>query len=112
MSDWLRRLDVRFVNLQPLTPLPGTDIFDDYLGDLIVKREDYHLWDMAHVVLRPKHMTIRKFYLQLLIAYYRVVMRPKHLVSLIKKYGLRPNIKMLFGSSFVTAQYIKKIVRG
>lgn len=112
MTDWLRGLDVKFVNLQPLTPLPGTDIFDDYLDDLIVKREDYHLWDMAHVVLKPKYMTIRKYYIELLIAYYRVVMRPKHLLYLIKKYGLKSNIKMLVGSSFVSFQYLKKIVRG
>nr|WP_300002440.1 radical SAM protein [Tissierella sp.] len=112
LSSWLRGLDVKFVNLQPLTPLPGTDIFENYLENLIVKREDYHLWDMAHVVLRPEHMSIRKFYLQLLIAYYRVVMRPKHLVTLIRKYGLKPNLKMLSGSSFVSFQYIKKIVRG
>lgn len=112
MTNWLRNLDVRFVNLQPLTPLPGTDIFDDYLEDLIVKREDYHLWDMAHVVLKPKYMSIRKYYFYLLLSYYLVVMRPKHLLALIKKYGLKSNIKMLIGSSFVSFQYIKKIVRG
>ncbi len=112
MTNWLRVLDVRFVNLQPLTPLPGTDIFHDYLKDLIVKREDYHLWDMAHVVLKPKYMSISKFYFYLLLSYYRVVMRPKHLLALIKKHGLKSNIKMLIGSSFVSIQYIKKIVRG
>lgn len=111
MTKWLRDLDVRFVNLQPLTPLPGTDIFQDYLEDIIVKREDYHLWDMAHVVLEPKHMSIRKYYIQLLIAYYRIVMRPKHLFTLIKKHGIKANIKMLVGSSFVSFQYLKKIVR-
>ena len=30
LSSWLRSLNVRFVNLQPLTPLPGTGIFNDY----------------------------------------------------------------------------------
>ncbi|MDW7669990.1 MAG: radical SAM protein, partial [Bacillota bacterium] len=54
MTNWLRDLNVRFVNLQPLTPLPGTTIFDKYSSELIVKREDYYLWDMAHVVLRPE----------------------------------------------------------
>ena len=112
MTKWLRDLDVRFVNLQPLTPLPGTDIFDDYLSQIIVEKEDYHLWDMAHVVLKPKYLTIRRYYLELLISYYRIVMRPKHLQALIKKYGLKANMKMLVGSSFVSFQYIKKIVRG
>lgn len=112
MTIWLRNLDVRFVNLQPLTPLPGTDIFDEYIPDLIAKREDYHLWDMAHVVLKPKYMSIRRFYFQLLMSYYRVVMRPKHIFYLIKKHGIKANLRMLVGSNFVSFQYIKKIVRG
>ncbi|MFA9422408.1 MAG: radical SAM protein [Sedimentibacter sp.] len=112
LTTWLNSLDVRFVNLQPLTPMPGTEIFDSYLSDLLVEREQYELWDMAHVVLRPEFMTIRKFYTELLIAYYRVIMRPRHLVVLIKKYGIKANLKMLAGSSLVSLQYIHKIVRG
>ncbi|MDW7669770.1 MAG: B12-binding domain-containing radical SAM protein, partial [Bacillota bacterium] len=61
---------------------------------------------------RPEHMSIRKFYLELLIAYYKIVMRPKHIIALIKKHGIKSNLKMLIGSSFVSLQYIKKIVRG
>jgi radical SAM superfamily enzyme YgiQ (UPF0313 family) len=112
LTSWLRRLNVRFVNLQPLTPLPGTDIFESYLDDLLVKREQYELWDMAHVVLKPEFMSIRKFYVELLISYYRVIMRPKHILALIKKYGIKPNIKMFVGSSLVSFQYIQKIMRG
>ena len=110
LTGWLKSLNVRFVNLQPLTPLPGTDIFHEYTDKLLVKREDHEVWDMAHVVLKPKHMTIRRFYIEILKSYYKVVMRPKHMIALIRKYGLKENWKMLIGSSFVSWQYIKKIV--
>ena len=106
---WLRGLDIRFVNLQPLTPMPGTEIFKEYLPHLIVAREDYPKWDMAHVVLKPEHMSIKEYYSQLLLSYYRVIMRPKHINALIKKYGWKENFKMLRGSSYVSWQYIKKI---
>lgn len=112
LTKWLKKLDVRFVNLQPLTPLPGTEIFDSYTSRLLFERESYELWDMAHVVLKPEFMNIRQFYFELLKSYYRVIMRPKHLIFLIKKYGLKENIKMLVGSSLVSLQYIHKIVRG
>lgn len=111
LTDWLRDLDVKFVNLQPLTPLPGTEIFESYEEALLVKREDHEVWDMAHVVLKPKYMSIRAFYGEILKAYYRVIMRPKHLKYLIKKYGLKANLKMLVGSSFVSWQYMQKIMR-
>lgn len=112
LTGWLKNSDVRFVNLQPLTPLPGTEIFNSYLSDLLVERKNYEVWDMAHVVLKPEFMSIRAFYTELLIAYYRVIMRPKHLAALIKKYGIKANLKMLVGSSLVSLQYIHKIVRG
>jgi len=112
LTAWLRNLNVRFVNLQPLTPLPGTEIFDSYVSRLLVKREDYEVWDMAHVVLKPEFMSIRRFYRELLRAYYKVIMRPKHIFALIKKYGICANIKMLAGSSLVSMQYMRKIVRG
>lgn len=112
LTVWIKSLNVRFVNLQPLTPLPGTDIFDSYISDLLVKRESYEVWDMAHVVLKPEFMSIRKFYAQLLKSYYRIIMRPGHLVFLVRKYGLKANLRMLAGSSLVSMQYMKKIARG
>lgn len=112
LTIWLKKLNVRFVNLQPLTPLPGTEIFESYKSKLLVERKDHEVWDMAHVVLKPEFMSIRRFYFELLKAYYRVIMRPSHLLFLIKKYGLKANIKMLAGSSLVSMQYIRKIVRG
>lgn len=112
LTKWLKGMDVRFVNLQPLTPLPGTEIFDSYTSKLLVKRENYEVWDMAHVVLKPEFMSIRRFYFELLKAYYKVIMRPSHLIVLIKKYGIKENLKMLVGSSIVSMQYIHKIVRG
>ncbi len=112
LVKWLRGLDVTFVNLQPLTPLPGTEIFSDYKEDLLVSLEDYHLFDMAHVILRPYNMSNREYYYQILKSYYRIIIRPKHVIRLVRKYGLRENIKMLKGSQRVSLQYIMKILRG
>lgn len=112
LRSWLRNLDVRFVNLQPLTPLPGTEIFEEYIPQLIVDREDYAKWDMAHIVLKPEHMSIKSYYYQMLLSYYRIIMRPKHIKFLINKYGRKECYKMLRGSSYVSWQYMKKIMKG
>ncbi len=100
------------MNLQPLTPLRGTEIYDSYVNDFIEDPKDVELWDMAHIVLKPKYMSKRLFYFRILKLYYEIVMPPKHLIRLIKKFGLRPNIKMLIGSSRVSLQYIIKMIRG
>ena len=111
LVSWLRKLNIKFVNLQPLTPLPGTEIFESYKNSLLADRQRFEVWDMAHVVLKPRYMSIRAFYAEILKAYYKVVMRPKHLGYLIKKYGLKANFKMLAGSTFVSFQYLQKIIR-
>jgi radical SAM superfamily enzyme YgiQ (UPF0313 family) len=112
LTSWVRGLGIRFVNLQPLTPLPGTSIFSEYEDKLLYPREAYEMWDMAHVVLKPEHMGTRAFYLEIVKAYYRIVMRPKNVFALIRRYGLSMNLKMLAGSSRVTMQYLGKVVRG
>lgn len=108
----IKKMDITFVNLQPLTPLPGTDIFDKYKEKLIVSRKDYAKWDLAHIVLKPEHMSIRAYYYQIIRLYFKIVLRPKSIIKMLKKYGLFPVLKMWYGSNFVSFQYIKKMIRG
>ena len=112
LTNWLTKMKVTFVNLQPLTPLPGTDIFSEYEDRLLASRTEYEKFDMAHVILQPAHMSVRQFYIQILLSYYRVVMRPASTLRMLRKYGLRENIKMLIGSQRVSLQYIQKIIKG
>lgn len=109
---WLKKTGVNFVNLQPLTPLKGTGIYSEYENDFIEDPKEVQLWDMAHIVLKPKYMSKRLFYFRIWKLYYEVVMSPGHLIRLVKKYGIKPNFKMLIGSSRVSMQYIIKMIRG
>jgi radical SAM superfamily enzyme YgiQ (UPF0313 family) len=112
LTNWLRDMKITFVNLQPLTPIPGTEIFKDYEEKLLVKRESYEVFDMAHVILKPQHLSVREFYGQILLSYYKVIMRPANSIRLLKKYGFKENLKMLKGSQRVSLQYLSKIIRG
>lgn len=112
MTRWLVAQKVTFVNLQPLTPIPGTEIFKVYESQLLVERTQYEQFDMAHLVLSPAHMSIRSFYFEMLKSYYRIIMRPGNVLRLIRKYGIRENYKMLKGSQRVSIQYLMKIIKG
>jgi len=112
LGKWLREKGVIFVNLQPLTPLKGTDLYEGYRKSFIIDESEYEKWDMAHVVLRPEYLSVRAFYFHLLMTYYRVIMGPKNVFKLIGRYGIKENVKMFIGSSCVSFQYVKKIIRG
>lgn len=112
LGDWLLRHKINFVNLQPLTPLPGTALFDEYADRLIVPRKDYARWDLAHLVLRPKAISARAYYWQILRLYYRVVGRPQHARALISRYGRREVLRLWLGSCRVSLQYLAKTLRG
>jgi len=112
LGRWIKGLGLMFVNLQPLTPLPGTDIYEEYERSLIIKREDYEKWDLAHLALMPSKMSIRSYYIEIIKLYYSITMRPKNVWKMIKTYGISQVLKLSVGSSAVTFQYIKKAIKG
>lgn len=112
IEDYIIGLNVSFVNLQPLTPLPGTEIYDDYKDRILVSRKNCAMWDLAHIVLEPMFMSKRQYYYQIIKTYAKIVFRPDNIIKMIKKYGIKEVVKMWWGSQFVTMQYISKIIRG
>ena len=111
LYKWLRKLELKFINLQPFTPLPGTPLYDDYKDELAVTREEHEKWDLAHLVVRPRRISTRRYYWNIVKLYYRITMNPKNIVKMIRQYGILQNIKLSLGAMSITWQYIKKIVR-
>jgi radical SAM superfamily enzyme YgiQ (UPF0313 family) len=96
-------LKIRFLNIQPLTPLEKTDIvFDD--NNLIIGRKDYAKWDLAHLVIRPEKLSVQDYYSQILRMYVRVLFQPTNLLHHIK-YPLHMQVRLLWGAYKVKRQY-------
>ncbi|WP_017416326.1 B12-binding domain-containing radical SAM protein [Clostridium tunisiense] len=112
LYQWVKKLNIRFVNLQPFTPLPGTDLFQQYKNQLIVKREEYEKWDLAHLTVTPSKLSIRNYYFNIIKLYYKIIMRPSNVLYIIKKYGFLETLKLSIGSSNISMQYILKAIRG
>jgi len=101
-------LGVRFVNIQPLTPLEKTDMeFDE--NRLIIPRTACEKWDLAHVVIKPEKLTLSEYYEEILKMYERILFRPLNLRHHIK-YPVNMQIKLFRGAFKVRKQYLKKIV--
>jgi len=107
-GDIMIGLGIKFVNLQPLTPLKGTGLIVDE-EDLVVSRCDFAKWDLAHVTIRPEKMSLEDFYKNILKLYVRIVLNPKNLFSHFK-YPLHMQLKMAIGMHKVKKQYKVKIM--
>lgn len=59
-----------YVNISPLTPMPGTVIWDQYKNKITVPRDAHGLWDLSHVVL-PTKVPLKEYYRSLLWLYMR-----------------------------------------
>jgi radical SAM superfamily enzyme YgiQ (UPF0313 family) len=75
-DDW-KRLDrfiedngLYYLNISPLTPLPGTLLWEECGSRVTVPREAHGLWDLSHCVL-PTRMPLRSYYRSLLATYAR-----------------------------------------
>jgi len=104
----LKSLGIHYLNLQPLTPLPGTDI---YVSDreLLFSRQDYEKWDLAHVVIKPTRMSVYQYYKEIMKLYFAITFQPKYLIQYFKKYPLFQLWIMLKGSFKIYCQYKKKL---
>jgi hopanoid C-3 methylase len=100
--------DLYFLNLSPLTPMPGTEIFNEYRDRLIVSREAHALWDLAHTVLKTK-MPLKQYYRSLLGVYAHACLNPGRARRL--KLATAPSIysrqfwRLWFGAMKIARQF-------
>ena len=107
-GDIMEQLGIKFVNLQPLTPLKGIDMqYDENM--LVLERTDFAKWDLAHVAIRPEKLSLVDFYKNILNLYKRIVLNPRHTINHLK-YPLVMQLKMARGMYRVQKQY-KTIIR-
>jgi hopanoid C-3 methylase len=107
-GDIMIELGIKFVNLQPLTPLKGTGIMVDD-KNLVVDRKDYAKWDLAHVTIKPEKLSVKDFYINILNLYLRILYHPGHLLYFLR-YPVRRQWIMAVGLKKVIMQYKQRIM--
>ncbi|MBN2662890.1 MAG: radical SAM protein [Bacteroidales bacterium] len=108
MIKSVKSIGIHYVNLQPLTPLPKTG-FTYPQDKLLIKKEEFEKWDLAHVSIKPSKMSVANYYKQILKAYNKILFQPKVLLKYLKLYRSDMLGKMIAGSSRVRKQYQQKI---
>lgn len=85
LRKYLRAMDLMFASFAVLTPLPGTDLYQEVREEIIVDNYDYY--DFIHTLL-PTRLPLSQFYQE----YYSLYVKGKSLknhLKYLRKYPLR-----------------------
>lgn len=110
LINYLNSFKFPMVNIQPITPMPGTPLYDNYALEITEKRENYAHWDMAHVVYEPLKMSKRKYYYHIVRAYLKTVANKKMRKHIKDKYGLAIFRRVRRGATKIFFQYLKLMI--
>jgi radical SAM superfamily enzyme YgiQ (UPF0313 family) len=62
-----------YVILQPLMPLPGTAIWDQWKSTVIIDRDHHEMWDISHLAL-PSRLPMQTYFREMVKLYVRTVL--------------------------------------
>ena len=107
LIEYLNSFEHPLVNIQPITPMPGTPLYDEYKDPITIARDNYACWDMAHVVYQPVHMSKRKYYYHIVRAYLKTSANKKQRKYIYQKYGKSIYNRVKKGATKIFFQYLK-----
>jgi radical SAM superfamily enzyme YgiQ (UPF0313 family) len=85
LRNYCRTLDLMFSSYAVLTPLPGTDLYQEVREEIMVENYDYY--DFIHTLL-PTKLPLKEFYRQYYVLYVKGKSPLNHL-KYFQKYPLR-----------------------
>ena len=103
----VRAYDIQFANFQPLTPLPGTGL-DNTDTPLLIERDRYAEWDLAHLVVQPSRLSVRDYYAEIIKLYTSSVIHPRTICRHLR-YPPKDLLRVSRGAFKVWRQYRAKM---
>ena len=106
LITYLNSFEHPLVNIQPITPMPGTPLFSEYGYEIEADRLDFGLWDMAHVVFKPVNMKKRWYYYHIIRAYLKTSANKKQRKYIRERYGKSIYNRVKKGATKIFFQYL------
>ena len=110
LIEYLNTFRYPAINFQPITPIPGTPLFQKMADQICIPRTQYELWDMAHLVVRPTQISTRRFYYNIMRVYFCTSASLKAHKHILNRYGWKIYLRTLKGALCITWQYIKLLI--
>ncbi len=106
LGAFCRKLDLDFFGFSVMTPLPGTDFYDEVKTDLIINNYDFYDFFHTHV---PTKLPLREFYKEYLSLFSKTRSVSKQ-IAFLKKYPIT-EIPSLFGMYFKLMKQLRNIYK-
>ena len=110
LVDHLLQFKNSFANIQPLTPMYGTESYRKMESKISIESGDYHLQDMAHLVMKPTKLSKRMFYYQILKSYLVLMLKQKTRKYILQTYGRKVYRRVRKGVVKIVLQYFRLII--
>jgi len=111
LIHYLNSFEHPLVNIQPITPMPGTPLFKEYQYPIVLDREKYGYWDMAHLAFKPIKLSKSKFYYHIVRAYLKTSANKKQRKFIKEKYGIKVYRRVRKGATKIFFQYVALMLR-
>ena len=112
LIEYMRSFSYPFVNIQPVTPMPGTPFYESVKEQMATARKRPELWDMAHLLLPPTKMSEREFYRNIVRAYRKISLRPRMHLFVLRRFGLKVYLRTFQGVIAIYKQYRELMAKG
>lgn len=109
---YIRKLRPEISSMTPLTPFPILPLYNEYRERLIVKRDEYEKWNFGTVSIMPLHMSLRSYYLEILLSNLYVNLFMNNTIYLVRKFGVLTLGRLLCGSVRLMNRYVMLMLRG
>ena len=110
LIKYINSFEHPMVNIQPITQIKGTPYYEKVKHLITEDETRYERFDMAHVVMKPQKMSVRKFYYNILRAYLKTTASKAGKNYIKSRYGMKVYRRVRRGAYKIIGQYIKLII--
>lgn len=111
LLQYIHRIRPELITFSPLVPHPLTPLFEQYKDRLIYPVEQYEKWNFGDVLIYPSRMSLRAYYIQVLLFAVKVNLNPHALSYVRANIPLKNSVKMTLGFRSLLGIYVKNICR-
>lgn len=112
LRRYIFKLRPEISSLTPFTPMRGGLLYNKYQDRLLFSPDDYDRWSFSEVSVQPSGMSLRRYYLEVLLSNLYVnllINKPGYMIS---KFGWKTIFRLMRGSIRIMIKYSRLMLKG